>query len=173
MPLVPFDGKSPKCGTDVFIAPNAYVIGDVEIGDQVTILFGAVLRGDIQPIRIGSGSNIQENAVFHTSRGLGPCELGEEVTIGHGAILHGCTVCDRALVGMNATVLDSAVIEEDAIVAAQALVPVQFRVPRGQVAAGVPAKIRKEVSERDREFTVSGVEHYRKLGRRYAEIFGK
>jgi carbonic anhydrase/acetyltransferase-like protein (isoleucine patch superfamily) len=171
MPIITFQGKTPKIGQGVFIAPTAYVIGDVIIGDNVTIFFGSVLRGDINPIIIGSGTNIQENALLHTSRGLGPCELEEEVTVGHGAILHGCKVCNRALIGMNATVLDEAIIGKEAIVAAAALVRTRMEIPAGMLAAGVPAKIIREANSQEREFIDSGVAHYINLSADYIKTF--
>jgi carbonic anhydrase/acetyltransferase-like protein (isoleucine patch superfamily) len=172
MPIVDFQGQSPRIHPSVFIAPDAWIIGDVEIGEGSSVFFGAVLRGDINPIRVGKGSNIQEHALMHTSRGLGPCLIENEVTIGHGAVLHGCHVKSRALIGMQATVLDESIIEEDAVVAAHALVKMGTLVPSFRVAAGVPAEVKGEVSASVREFTESGVSHYRHLAIEYKKLLG-
>ncbi|MCB0328086.1 MAG: gamma carbonic anhydrase family protein [Bdellovibrionales bacterium] len=169
MPVIPYRGKTPQIAEGVFIAPNAYVIGDVTIGEESSVFFGAVLRGDINPIVIGKRTNIQENVVMHTSRGLGPCVCEDEVTVGHGAVLHGCHVKDRALIGMQATVLDESVVEEDAMVAAQSLVRMKFIIPKNMMAAGVPAKVLREVSELERKFTVSGVTHYIETAQYYSQ----
>ncbi|NBW41519.1 gamma carbonic anhydrase family protein [bacterium] len=160
MPVISYHDKTPRIADDVFIAPNAYVIGDVEIGSGSSVFFGAVVRGDINPIIIGAKTNLQEHAVLHTSRGLGPCIVEDEVTIGHGAVLHGCHVRNRALIGMQATVLDESIIDEDALVAANSLVRMKMHVPKKMMAAGVPAQVLREVNELEREFTRSGVEHY-------------
>lgn len=173
MPFVTFQGKTPKIGNGGFIAPTAYIIGDVTIGDNVSIFFGAILRGDINPIIVGSCTNIQEHALLHTSRGLGPCLLEEEVTIGHGAVLHGCRVNKKALIGMNATVLDEAIIGEEAIVAAAALIRTKTEVPRQMLAAGVPAKIIRKVINSEREFIDSGVLHYMNLAKDYSDTFSR
>ena len=173
MPILSLLGKTPNIGKDVFIAPNAYVIGDVTIGDNSSVFFGAVLRGDINPLVIGAKTNIQEHVTMHTSRGLGPCVLEDEVTIGHGAVLHGCTVRSGGLVGMNATVLDEAIVEEGALVAAGSLVRMKTVIPENMMAAGVPAKIIREVSSQERKFTTSGVDHYIKLGLEYSELLAE
>ncbi len=171
VPTLEFEGKTPSIGKNVFIAPNAWVIGDVTVGDNSSIFFGAVLRGDINPIIIGSRVNIQEHAIFHTSRGLGPCVVEDEVTIGHGAILHGCTAKKGSLIGMNATVLDEAIVGERAMVAAQALVKMKAIIPDDMLAAGVPAKVLREANEQERAFIDSGVEHYCHLGEEYIKAF--
>ncbi|MCB0361037.1 MAG: gamma carbonic anhydrase family protein, partial [Bdellovibrionales bacterium] len=102
--IQPLDDRHPVIGREVFVAPTATVVGDVELGDHVTVFFGAVLRGDILPIRVGKRTNIQEHALLHTSHGRTPTILGEGVTIGHGAIVHGCTVADCSLIGMGSTI---------------------------------------------------------------------
>lgn len=171
MPIAEYKGKTPRVAESVFIAPNAYVIGDVTIGPESSVFFGAVLRGDINPIIIGSRTNIQEHAVLHTSRGLGPCICEDEVTIGHGAILHGCHIKNRALIGMQATVLDEAIIEEESLVAAHSLVRMKTIIPPRMMAAGVPAKVLREVNDQERSFTTSGVHHYIETARYYRTVF--
>ncbi len=136
---------SPRLGERVFVAPTATVVGDVELGDDVSIWFGAVLRADLQCIRIGARSNIQDNAVVHVDSPDAPTIVAEDVTVGHAAILHGCRVERGALVGMHSTVLDHAVVGEEAMVAAGALVPPGMHVPPRTLVAGVPAKVRREL----------------------------
>lgn len=172
MPVIPFQDKHPQIGNNVFIAPDAWVIGDVTLADNVTILFGAVLRGDILPIVVGEGSNIQDHSMLHTSHGQSPCTVGVSVTVGHRAILHGCTVSDGCLIGMGATILDNATVGTNAIVGAQSLVPVGMEIPESTLALGVPAKVRREVTEEDRKIVALGVASYREVGRLYQEYFG-
>ncbi len=139
--ILPFAGRIPVIAPDAFIAPNATIIGDVEVGAEASVWFGCVLRGDEEPIRIGAGTNIQDLTLIHTSGGVAPTTIGANVTVGHSAIIHGCTIEDGALIGMGAIVLDEAVIERDAIVAAGAVVSPGKRVRAGELWAGVPAKL--------------------------------
>jgi carbonic anhydrase/acetyltransferase-like protein (isoleucine patch superfamily) len=145
MSIQGFGGKLPLLGKRVFVASSAAVIGDVELGDDVSIWHGAVLRADLQCIRIGARSNIQDNAVVHVDSPDAPTIVAEDVTVGHAAILHGCRVERGALVGMHSTVLDHAVVGEEAMVAAGALVPPGMHVPPRTLVAGVPAKVRREL----------------------------
>jgi carbonic anhydrase/acetyltransferase-like protein (isoleucine patch superfamily) len=147
MIVLPFDGKKPRFGQGVFIAENATVIGDVEIGNDCSIWFGTVLRGDVNHIRIGSRTNIQDNTVLHVTNRTDPTIIAEEVTIGHGAIVHGCTVRRGALIGMGSRVLDGAVVGECALVGAGALVPEGMRVPPRTLVVGVPARVKRELTE--------------------------
>jgi len=172
MPVIPFNDKHPKIGSNVFIAPDAWVIGDVEIGDNVSIFFGSVLRGDILPIRVGNGTNIQEHSMLHTSHDLTPCLVGSDVTVGHRVILHGCAVEDGALIGMGATVLDGAKIGRQGVVAAQSLVPMNMQVPELTLVAGIPAKVKKEINSELLKANKLGVEHYKEVGLHYAGYFG-
>ncbi|MBK6799242.1 MAG: gamma carbonic anhydrase family protein [Acidobacteria bacterium] len=140
-----FDGKRPKIGEGVFIAPTAVVIGDVEIGDGASIWYGAVLRGDEGKITIGRGSNVQDNSVIHTTHEK-PTVVRENVTIGHGALLEGCTIEDGAVVGMGSIVLHGAVIGECAMTAAGSVVTPGTSIPPRSLAAGSPAVVKKELS---------------------------
>ncbi|RIL10454.1 MAG: gamma carbonic anhydrase family protein, partial [Proteobacteria bacterium] len=106
MPVIAYQENKPQIGPECFIAPDAWVIGKAEIGDHVSIFFGAVIRGDIQAIKIGSGSNLQEHVMLHTSHGLQDCIVGEDVTVGHRAIIHGCTVRSSCIIGMGSVILD-------------------------------------------------------------------
>lgn len=164
--LYPFEGRLPLLGERVWIAPTSAVIGDVSLADDASVWFQAVLRGDIEPIRVGAESNIQDGAVLHTDEGY-PCEVGRRVTIGHHAIVHGARVGDGALIGMGATVLSGAVVGEGALVAAGALVPEGKEIPPGHLAIGVPAKVVRELSEEERVRVAAGVEAYLDRKRRY------
>lgn len=173
-PLVmPFRGKAPLLGRDVWIAPNATVIGDVELGDEASVWFGAVLRGDIGAIRIGARTNVQDLACVHMTEGLSSAVVGADVTIGHGAILHGCTVGDRCLIGMGSVLLDNAVIGEGSVIAAGTLVPPRMVVPPGSLVRGNPGKVVRPVNEIEAAMGVRGAEHYVAGARRFrAELAG-
>ena len=146
MPLIlPLDGHTPEIDPDAWIAPNASVIGNVRIAADANVWFGAVLRGDIV---LGERSNLQDNAVIHTESG-NPTIVGADVSIGHGAIVHGCVVEDGCLIGMNATVLNGAVIGANSLVAAGALVLEGTVIPPRSLVAGVPAKVRRELTDEE------------------------
>lgn len=165
--LHPYKGVMPKIAADVFIAPGAHVIGDVEIGAGSSVWFNAVIRGDVEPIRIGARTNIQDGTVIHVSDGLCPAIIGDDVLIGHKALLHGCTLEDRCMVSMGATVMDEAVVETGAMVAAGALVTPRKRVPTGQLWGGSPAAYMRDLNEAEMAFIVEGPRHYGELARAY------
>ena len=142
-----YGGKQPRFGARVFIADNAAIIGDVELGDDCSIWYSAVVRGDVHSIRIGARSNIQDNCTLHVTQGTHPVEIAEEVTIGHGVVAHGCTIERRALIGMGSRVLDGAVIGELALVGAGALVPEGMRVPPRMLVVGVPARVKRPLTD--------------------------
>lgn len=146
--IISFQGMTPKIDPSVFLAPTAVVIGNVEIGPDSSVWFGAVIRGDNpnQPIRIGARTSIQDNCVIHISD-RGPTIVGDDVTVGHGAVFESCRIENGALIGMNAVVLHEAVIGAESIVAASCVVPEGMEVPPRTLVAGVPARIRKELSE--------------------------
>lgn len=139
-------GKTPKFGENCFLAETATVIGDVVTGDNCSIWFGAVLRGDVHYIRLGNNTNVQDNAVIHATYQKSPTNIGDNVTIAHGAIVHGCTIQDNVMIGMGAVVLDDAVIESNSIVAAGSVVSKGTRVESGTVYGGIPAKKIKDIS---------------------------
>ncbi len=147
----PFGGRVPVLGARVFLADTAAVIGDVVLGDDVSVWFSSVVRGDCCSIRIGARTNVQDNATLHVTRGVGPLLLEEEVTVGHNAVLHACTVRRGALIGMNATVLDGAEVGESALVAAGALVAGGTVVPPRTLWAGSPARMRRALSPEEVE----------------------
>ncbi|MBQ5705913.1 MAG: gamma carbonic anhydrase family protein [Bacteroidaceae bacterium] len=143
-------GMTPKFGENCFLAETAVVIGDVVMGDDCSIWYGAVLRGDVNSITIGNKVNIQDGAVVHTLYQRSKTNIGNNVSIGHNAVIHGATIEDSCLIGMGAIVLDNAVVESGAIVAAGALVTSGMRVEGGHIYAGVPAKKIKAVDEKQR-----------------------
>lgn len=172
MAIIPYQDRSPVINEKHFIAPDAWVIGDVKISPLVSIFFGAVLRGDINPITVGHGSNIQEHAMLHTSHGLGPCTVGSNVTIGHRAIIHGCTIGDHCIIGMGSVILDGAEIGENCIIGAQALVPMNAKIPAGSLVVGVPAKVLKPLNAEQLENIRHSALSYQKTGAEYKKLLG-
>lgn len=154
-------GLTPKFGKDCYFSENATIVGDVTLGDQCTVWFNAVVRGDVNYIKIGNRVNIQDGSCLHTLYQKAAIEIGDDVTIGHNVTLHGCTVKNSALIGMGATVLDHAVIGEGAIIAAGALVLSNTIVGDGEMWGGVPAKFIKKVDpEQARELNKGIAQHY-------------
>jgi len=141
------NGNTPKIGDNCFLAETATVIGEVEIGNNCSIWYNAVLRGDVHYIKIGNNTNIQDNAVVHATFKKSPTNIGNYVTIAHGAIVHGCTIHDNVMIGMNAVVLDDAVVNSNTIIAAGSVVTKGTIVESGCVYAGIPAKKIKEISK--------------------------
>jgi carbonic anhydrase/acetyltransferase-like protein (isoleucine patch superfamily) len=151
-----------------FIAPGAVVRGDVSIGPHASIWFQAVIRGDTEPIRIGSRSNVQDGAVLHADPGF-PCTIGDGVTIGHRAIVHGATVEENVVIGMGSIILNGARIGRDSIIAAGAVVTEGTEIPPGSLAMGVPAKVRRTLTPEEIEHNRMSAEHYVENAKRYAE----
>jgi carbonic anhydrase/acetyltransferase-like protein (isoleucine patch superfamily) len=160
MLIRPFEGRSPRLGARVFVAETATLIGDVELGDDSSIWFGTVLRGDVHRIRIGARTNIQDNCTLHVTNGTWPVEIADEVTIGHGVIAHGCTIGRAALIGMGSRVLDGAVIGELALVGAGALVSEGMHVPPRTLVVGVPAKVKRELTAEEVARLEGSWQHY-------------
>jgi carbonic anhydrase/acetyltransferase-like protein (isoleucine patch superfamily) len=142
-----YDGKTPRFGERVFVAENAAVIGDVELGNDCSIWYGTTVRGDVNFIRIGARTNIQDNCTIHVAHEKHATVIAEEVTVGHGAIVHGCTIQRGSLIGMGSRVLDGAVIGEQAIVGAGALVPEGMNVPPRKVVVGMPARAIRDLTD--------------------------
>lgn len=172
MTVIPFKDAMPKLAPDCFVAPSASVIGDVEIGAQSSIWFGAVVRGDVYYIRLGERVNIQDNSVIHVTTGRHATIIEDEVTVGHRVILHGCTVKKNALVGMGSIIMDRAEIGEGAIVGAGALVTEGMKIPAGMLAVGSPAKVKRPVQDKELEFLKFAPEHYADLAAQYASQLG-
>ena len=167
--VLPFGETAPKVSDGVFIAHGATVIGDVEIGGGCSLWYGCTLRGDINIIRVGENTNIQDGTVVHVTRRTHGTFIGSRCTIGHGAIIHGCTLEDGSYIGMRATVMDGAVVEGGAMVAAGGLVTSGKRVPSGQLWAGSPARLMRELRQDELEYIEDAADHYAKLGRTYRE----
>ncbi|MFD9283553.1 gamma carbonic anhydrase family protein [Streptomyces mirabilis] len=164
-------GKDPQVDPEAFTAPMSVVIGDVTLHAGASVWYGAVLRADFGPIVIGADSNIQDNCTLHVDPGF-PITVGERVSVGHNAVLHGATVEDDCLIGMGATVLNGAVIGAGSLVAAQALVPQGMQVPPGSLVAGVPAKVKRPLTEEERQgLTLNGT-FYVDLAKTHKEAHG-
>jgi len=158
--IIPYKHRIPKLHASVFVADGAKIIGDVEIGEHSGIWFNAVVRGDVNLIHIGSRTNIQYNSVLHVTTKTAPLKIGSNVTVGHSAVLHGCTIDDCCLIGMGAIVLDKAHIHQNSMVAAGALVLEAFDVPEGMLVAGVPAKVKRALTEEEKQFIRQSAENY-------------
>ena len=166
--IIAFNGKRPRVHPSAFVAPTAVLIGDVEIGAESSVWFGAVLRGDHPDhgIRVGARTSIQDNCVLHVSA-RGETLVGDEVTVGHGAVFESCEIRRGALIGMNAVLLHGCIIGEEALVAALSVVPTGMVVPPRTMVAGAPAQIRKELTGESADWVRHSAEHYVELSRRY------
>ncbi|GAA2444613.1 MULTISPECIES: gamma carbonic anhydrase family protein [Streptomyces] len=161
-------GKEPDVHPEAFAAPTSVVVGEVTMAAGSSVWYHAVLRADCGPIVLGAGSNVQDNCTVHVDPGF-PVTVGERVSVGHNAVLHGCTVEDDVLVGMGATVLNGAHIGAGSLIAAQALVPQGMRVPPGSLVAGVPAKVKRELTAEEREGIKLNAAMYLELARAHGE----
>ena len=157
--LLPHGDAYPEVAPSAWVAPGAYVIGDVHLGEQSSVWYGAVLRGDTEPIRVGARTNIQDGCILHADPGY-PAIVGEDCVVGHRAVVHGCVIEGGCLIGMGATILNGARIGEGSIVAAGALVPEGKEYPAGSLIVGIPAKAAKEVSEEQTQDIARGVREY-------------
>lgn len=167
MPLFPYQDREPRLGARVFVAPGAVVVGDVELGDDVSIWFGAVLRGDVNWIVVGAGTNVQDGTIVHVTHERHPTTIGAGVVIGHQAVIHGCTIEDGALIGIGARILDGAVVEAGAQVGAGAVVTPRHRVPAGHLALGIPARPVRPLSDEEIADIAATRERYVALKDRY------
>ncbi len=168
--LLNFHGKQPQIAPDVFVAPNAVIVGDCEIKSGATIWFGVLIRADVNRIVIGSITNIQDLSVIHCDEAEPPVVLGTRVTVGHRAIVHGCTIEDEAMIGMGAVILNRAKVGRNSIVAAGSLVKEDFVVPPGTLVAGVPAQIKRELQPAEIEWLKKVAEGYYQLGKKYRQL---
>jgi len=162
-----YQGVVPKIHPTAFVEDSAQVIGDVELGEDSSVWFNAVIRGDVNVIRIGRGTNIQDGSVIHVNRSGFSTVLEEFVTVGHGARLHGCHIKSNCLIGIGAIVLDGAVLEEECLVAAGSLVAPGTKVPRGSLLMGSPAKVRRSVTAEDLELIQRSSRNYVRLRAEY------
>lgn len=159
----------PKLGQNVFLAPGVKIIGDVEIGNNSSVWFNSVIRGDVHYVKIGSQTNIQDCSMLHVTNGKYPLNIGNKVTIGHCVKLHGCTLEDLCLIGIGAIVLDGAIVQKKSMVAAGTVVKPNFVVPSGKLAAGVPAKIIRDLTEEEITDFEKSAERYVK----YSDLMAK
>jgi carbonic anhydrase/acetyltransferase-like protein (isoleucine patch superfamily) len=162
-----FNGKRPELGRGVFLAETSSVIGDVVIGEDSSIWYSAVVRGDVMPIRIGARTSIQDATVIHVTSDFSGTIIGSDCTVGHNAIIHACTVEDFCLIGMGSIILDGAVIGRGSLVGAGALVTPGTHIPPGSLVIGSPAKVKRTINDKEREQIAYGAQHYVELARRY------
>ena len=155
-----FQNKQPQLGRNVYVSENAIVIGDVTLGDEVNIWFGAVLRGDMHYIKIGNRTNIQDNSVVHVTTGVSPTNIGNGVTVGHGAIIHGCTIEDDCLIGMGSILMDDAIIGEGSLIGAGTLIPPNMIIPENSLVVGSPGKVLRQVKDYEREMILERPQEY-------------
>jgi carbonic anhydrase/acetyltransferase-like protein (isoleucine patch superfamily) len=167
--ILAYDGKSPRVAASAYLAPGSVVTGDVEIGEDSSVWFQTVIRGDVNHVRIGARTNVQDHSVVHVTSRTNPTIIGDDVTVGHRVVLHGCTVNDRCLVGIGAIVLDGAVIGPDAMVGAGALVPPGMVVPPGKLVLGAPAKVRRDLTPEEIAFFRTSAANYAGYAARYRQ----
>ena len=167
--ILPFGGTRPRIDAAAWVAPTATVIGDAELHPESSVFYGAVVRADRDRIVLGAGSNLQDNVVVHGDPG-NPAIIGAGVSVGHGAVVHGCTIGDNCLIGMNATVLNGAVIGAESLVAAGALVLEGSVIPPRSLVAGVPAKVRRELSDDEVAGIRSNADTYRMLSTAHRDL---
>ena len=158
--IKPYKGVFPKVHPSVYLSDNVYVIGDVEIGEDSSVWFGSVIRGDVNYIRIGKRTNIQDNSVVHVTHDTHPTIVGDNVTVGHRVILHGCKLGNNILVGMGAVIMDGVEIEDFVLVGAGALVTPNKKIPSGVLVAGVPAKIVRDLRDEEIKLIEESAQNY-------------
>ena len=166
--LVSFEGRAPVVASDAFIAPNAILVGDIEIGAQASVWYGCILRGDVNKIAVGARSNLQDGTIVHGSPGIGATVIGANVLVGHGALIHGCELRDHSFVGMRAVILNKSVVETGALVAAGALVTEGTRIPAGEIWGGNPARKIGLLRDKAAQAMRAAVESYVDLAARHA-----
>jgi len=165
--ILPYKGKLPKIANDAFIAQNAVIIGDVVIGSRSSVWYNCVIRGDVNHIRIGQGTNIQDSTVIHVGTNNGPTIIGDGVTIGHKALIHACTLYDNSFIGMNSTIMDYAQIKSYSMVAAGALVTNNKTVEENELWAGVPAKFLRKLKKEEVDYISVSKNRYINLAKDY------
>ncbi|MGF6949504.1 carbonic anhydrase/acetyltransferase-like protein (isoleucine patch superfamily) [Neobacillus sp. B4I6] len=167
--MIPYKGISPYVDESVFVAPGAYLIGDVRIGKDSSVWFNAVLRGDDGPIIIGERCSIQDNSTIHLFEGF-PVEIADDVTIGHNVILHGCKVGNRCIIGMGSTLLDNVEVGEDCIIGANTLLSGGIKIPPRSLVLGSPGRVVREITQKDLDLLQMSSEHYVQRGKEFREI---
>jgi carbonic anhydrase/acetyltransferase-like protein (isoleucine patch superfamily) len=168
--ILTYKGKHPKIDPTVFVAPNATIIGDVEIGANSSVWFNSVIRGDVFYIRIGENTNIQDGSIIHVTTDTYATIIGNSVIMGHGVVAHGCTIKDSALIGMGAILLDDCEIGEQALVAAGSLITMGMKVPPRTLVAGSPAKVKRELTPEELMRIEENWRHYVDLKNDYLEM---
>ena len=165
--FLPFKGVWPRIGKDVFIAPTATVIGDVEIADEAVVMYGCTVRGDTNWIKIGKRSNLQDHVVIHVNEGGSPTSIGDRVSVGHSVLLHACELQDGCLIGMRASVMDDAVVESGAMVAGGSVVVPRTVVKSGELWGGSPARFMRPLKDREKDYLIRVPNQYYGLGAQY------
>ena len=165
-----FDNKHPDIKDTVFIAKSAQIIGDVSIGDNSSVWFNSVVRGDVNYIKIGENTNIQDGCILHVTKNTNPLTIGNQVTIGHRVVAHGCRIGNNTLIGIGSIVLDGSVIEDLSIVAAGSVVPPGFKVPGGVLVMGVPAKIKRDLNQEEIKRIYELSKNYVEYSRQYISL---
>ena len=171
MPALKFEDHLPSVDPTAWLAPTAVVVGQATIGADTSVFYGAVVRADMDAISLGPGSNLQDNVVVHTDFGF-PTWIGAGVSVGHTAVVHGCMIDDNCLIGMNATVLNGAVIGTGSLIAAGSVVLEGTRIPPRSLVAGVPGKVRRELTEEEYAKVLRNAEHYRELAAQHRAAQG-
>jgi len=162
-----FRGKCPIIPDSCYISESVDLIGDVTLGENVSLWFGTVVRGDMHHITIGNRSNIQDNSVIHVTTDISPTRIGDEVTVGHNAIIHGATIEDRCLIGMGSIIMDDVVVGEGSIVGAGAVVPPNMIIPPRSLVVGLPAKIVRQTTDEELEMIIERAQHYIDFSQEY------
>ncbi len=173
MPIHPYQGKLPRLGERVFLAPSAHLAGDLEAGDDCSFWFHVAARGDVHRIRIGARTNVQDGTVLHVTHQTHPLTIGDDVVIGHSTMIHGCTLESGCLIGIGARVLDGAVIESGAQVGAGAVVTPGTRIPSGMLAVGIPARVVRPLSDSERDGIAGIAARYVGVKDRYLAELGR
>lgn len=169
MTIRAFKGKSPRIHASAYVETSAQIVGDVEIGEDSSVWFNSVVRGDVNPIRIGARTNIQDLSMVHVLKDKYATEIGDDVTVGHHVVLHGCRVGSRVLIGMGAILMDDVEVGDDCIIAAGALLTPGTRIPSGSLAVGSPAKVKRPLSDAEREWLKASAQNYVGYAAQYRE----
>lgn len=165
--IITYQNIFPEIAKSAYVAPNCTIIGDVKVGDYSSVWFNVTIRGDVNPIRIGNNTNVQDGSVIHTSRFNGPVMIGDNVTIGHLSLIHACTIGNNAFIGMNSTIMDYSIIEEHAFIAAGSLIPPNKIVKSYELWMGSPAKFIRHLTDKDLEYMKDNIKSYTNLAATY------